>query len=196
MNKGRIGSGVGLLALICVILALAINNISGYAYDIDAAVMTMHHSMKCRWQTFDWCGNFICLENVKYSAWCEDNDNQSDSNDSDWCRQEKSGQVWVTTLVITVLLAAIAVLSSIVSHFQRVQGYIKWLYLTCCVLTITAFSVWIGVGSSTDICYHTGSNNGRYWGASLVFEVIAIVLFIIAFAFTFTTNDGEYEPLL
>eukprot|EP01084_Bolivina_argentea_P078093 141684_1 len=192
-DLGRVGGTFGVVGLICILIAMVANNISGYAY---VGPFDAQYSLTCRWQTFDGCwAPFICVYGMKYNNYCDNQPTTDPNPDSDWCVQRNVGQTWLAMLFLAMIISTIAVCSVFLSHFKKVQGYVKWLFLTSCILCILAVGSWIGGSNSARLCYDTNAN-GLYWGASLVLTVIAIISYIFAFAFTFKTKEGDYETLL
>ena len=189
-DKIRVGGVCGLAALICVIVSLAINNISGYSY--IGTALGLRYSLTCRWMTFDGCFANVCVNGVKYSDYC-DNEN---APDGDWCTQRNIGSMWISMLLIALILSTIASLSVFLSHLKRAQGYVRWLFLSSCICLIVAASAWIGASDNARLCYD-GDASGLYMGGSLILVVIAIILNVFAFACTFRlSKDTDYQAMV
>lgn len=186
---GTLGGLLGLCAFIVIIIAMIVNQISGYSY--VTGVLNLRFSLKCRSFTFDACFNNGCVENVEYDTYCD----QDSSQDGDWCTQRDLGRIWFALLFIALILSAVAVVSVFVSRLKKVQGYIRWLFLLSCMVCIAAVAAWIGGSNDARLCYDS-SVEGLYLGASMVLVLIAIVLYIFAFILTFRVKEGEYETLL
>eukprot|EP01084_Bolivina_argentea_P179483 310141_1 len=188
-NKGRIGAVFGLLGLVCIIVAMLSNNISGYEYTVIFLGVHVTTKLTCRWSTFDFCVNNQCENGVEYGTWC-DNSSQA-SADGDWCEQQRGGQSFIAMLLIILIISLVAVLTAILSHLKKVQKFVRWLFLISAILCIIAVVVWVGTSDSNNLCYDTDLD-GLYWGASLILTVIACIMFVIAFALTFgAKKEGD-----
>ena len=189
---GRLGGLLGLVAFVLIIIAMIVNEISGYSY--VTGLLNLRFSLTCRSFTFDACFNnfgIACVNNEQYDDYCD----EQNSPDGDWCTQRNLGRMWFALLSIVLILSGVAVISVFVSRLKKVQGYIRWLFLLSCLGCMAAVVAWVGGSNDARLCYDS-SQDGLYIGASMVLVIIAIVLYLFAFILTVRVKEGDYETLL
>ena len=182
VNKGQLGGIFGGIGLLMLIMSLLINNLSGQDTDTN--------DTKCTWNKIEICDYNNCHED-SFKNGCKIS--------NDLCHQQNAGIIYLIFIIIAIVASLCGILGAFIGCINnKIQNYIRFLFLFSAICCIIAICVWIGIGSTSKICYDPEwENHGRYVGGSIILPSISIFIFIIAMILVWSQHQkpNGYETL-
>lgn len=183
-NQGQIGGILGGIALLMLIMSLIINNLSGQD--------TETNDTKCTWNQIQICHYNNCQQD-SFANGCNNTSNKI------YCKQQNAGIIYLIFIIIAIIISFISTLGIFIGCINnKIQSYIRILFLFSAICCIISVSVWIGIGSSSKVCYNPNwKNHGRYIGASILLPSISTFIFLIAMILVWKQHQkpNSYETL-
>ena len=174
VNNIQIGGITGGIGFILIMIAMIVNNLSGYTGGIGNA----GQGITCKWDKF--CYNYGIGQCYEYS----------DSICNIYNCPKGAGQAWLAFSIIALFIGLIGVVLCFISFLKSIQPHIKWLFIASAICCAIANFIWIGENNNYSEnqfgqiiilgCYDT-SFNSAYYGGSCILLWIAMIFQIISF---------------